>query len=1017
MDEQWQSEKHEEYTMSKVNVASALERAVKSKLPAGQWQQLLDGEHVPARLSEEMAKKNRWGAVETGSRQALQPSVSAAVTSLLQGQDEKQEGKWAAGFGGGVQTAATELAQRISVAAPTQQQSLWLQQAHRIALKAATTQPSSVATLAAARTLAGRASQTSPIKAAVAVNTDPDAQALRDVRQAVEARFSAKAADKNAFNDLLQQAFGNKFDQGKAEEIRQQALAHNFSWMPKVEIMDSAALADHSGSQAAGSALGAYSQAKDTIYLSKELLRGDRVQAQRVLMEEIGHGLDGRLNTSDVAGDEGELFACLMHDDVLSPERLAELKSDNDHGVVQINGANVAVEYGFLKKLGKSLKRGAKKLTQTMANGVKLQFKAAGKVLSGVVTLNTSKIQEGLEDGVEKAKESAKAVDKASREAIKDVHRVAKEGFQRLMQSKLFAVALMVCRFIPIPVVQFVAQIASTARAAYMTYQGIKHKSLSMVVGGVASLAASGAKYAGALGASEGLVRTLESTAGTLSNASMAYNAVAKKDLVSALGLVAGLSEKGSDLAVTAGQLQQIATIGQAVRDRDGLALLDGGLGLAGNMTSEGSKEQDQLAQAREAVKGTRALREIEQGRIDSGLSISQGMAQTNWAGRVAEGYFGSSRSGSAVEAPVDPLEQASPPPDLYGDRNQWAQDNQQVLDDAAQAYQAQLRAQDQARSIAQGTFRQSELDQQRFDSTPIPIDYSQEGGAKSVFRSLERADQARSDAAADREWRRQNDEMYEAGIVPGGGDRDNELPGQNNGSNIPYYASAPQPVRDAYGKADKILLDWHRRPSDGPITEEEFHEALNAIQNAKTYAENDPLMKVGLDRRSSQLHGYAIRNNITLTPEENHNISNSLGGLGAVGADNGMPGRNMNRPTLIGKPAFTKRERLDFVFNDLGAAKPASNPKEARDILNESIDRVENRYSGIPKNQNASTQPNRDDGRMYGVLDDAYVKTNPNGSQTARTKGNIIEFGKNGSIEIKSKDGRTTYFRKEGAE
>ena len=72
----------------------------------------------------------------------------------------------------------------------------------------------------------------------------------------------------------------------------------------------------------------------------------------------------------------------------------------------------------------------------------------------------------------------------------------------------------------------------------------------------------------------------------------------------------------------------------------------------------------------------------------------------------------------------VDPLEQASPPADLYGDRAQWEADNQRALDDAAQEERAQQRARDEARNAAQSSFRQSELAQQQrpFQLTPPEI-------------------------------------------------------------------------------------------------------------------------------------------------------------------------------------------------------------------------------------------------------------------------------------------------------
>ena len=64
------------------------------------------------------------------------------------------------------------------------------------------------------------------------------------------------------------------------------------------------------------------------------------------------------------------------------------------------------------------------------------------------------------------------------------------------------------------------------------------------------------------------------------------------------------------------------------------------------------------------------------------------------------------SNSAPSPAPQVDPLEQASPPADLYGDRTQWEEGNQRALDDAAQEERAQQRARDEARSATRSAFR-----------------------------------------------------------------------------------------------------------------------------------------------------------------------------------------------------------------------------------------------------------------------------------------------------------------------
>jgi hypothetical protein len=429
-----------------------------------------------------------------------------------------------------------------------------------------------------------------------------DAAALDGVTAAVHQRFAAQAGDKQAFTALLRQAFGDKFDAGKAETIRQQALAGDFSWAPKVEVASSQALADLSGTQGAGTAQGAYVKSSDTIYISRELLHADPAQAQRLLMEEMGHGLDARINTSDAVGDEGEIFSKLMHGDAISAPEMAALKADNDHGVVMINGQAVTVEYGFFSKIGKAITGGIKKVAGAVTKGVVNLAKSAVTVGTGLVTMDFDKVKDGLKDGVNAVKDSVKAVHKAVVDSAKEIHRITKQAFQKLMQSKLFAAVLMVCRFIPIPIVQLVVHIVDAVRAGYMVYQGIKHKSLGMVLGGVASLVSGAGNVAGALGASTATVGTISSVASAASKLSMAYNAVANKDIGAAMGLLGGVSGvQGTALGTAAGYVQQGLGIRQAVRSGDAAAALSGTFGLAQSVSQQLGAGVAQQQQQREA--------------------------------------------------------------------------------------------------------------------------------------------------------------------------------------------------------------------------------------------------------------------------------------------------------------------------------------------------------------------------------------------------------------------------------
>jgi serralysin len=96
-----------------------------------------------------------------------------------------------------------------------------------------------------------------------------------------------------------------------------------------------------------GGALGAYAADNNKIYLSQRFLQANQTNPQAiadVLLEEIGHSIDARLNKVDSAGDEGEIFAALVNQRALGTSELAALKGQSDHKTLVINGKSVAVE-------------------------------------------------------------------------------------------------------------------------------------------------------------------------------------------------------------------------------------------------------------------------------------------------------------------------------------------------------------------------------------------------------------------------------------------------------------------------------------------------------------------------------------------------------------------------------------------------------------------------------------------------------------------------------------------------
>jgi hypothetical protein len=325
----------------------------------------------------------------------------------------------------------------------------------------------------------------SAVNSAIAADSD----GLEAVKSAMQNNLSELADDPKAFHEAMEKSFGGSYDKAKAETIRQQVLKGDFSWMPDIKVVDESVLADQSGQQGAGQAFGAYSKDNDTIYISRQLLQSDPDKATQILTEEVGHGLDARLNTSDAAGDEGDIFSRLVGGEQISDAKLAELKAENDSGTIIVDGKEVEVEYGFLKKLVKK------------------------------VTKPFKKAWDGIKD-----------VGKSIWNGVKKIGK-------KILESELLGKIMMVAQFIPIPIVQLVARGYNLARSAYQVGMGIKHGSVGMILGGVAGVAGGAAGMGQALGASAKFVSTATKIANGARTAGAAYMAVSQKNFAAAAGL------------------------------------------------------------------------------------------------------------------------------------------------------------------------------------------------------------------------------------------------------------------------------------------------------------------------------------------------------------------------------------------------------------------------------------------------------------------------------------------------
>jgi Ca2+-binding RTX toxin-like protein len=154
--------------------------------------------------------------------------------------------------------------------------------------------------------------------------------------QAVQSQLSQFAAQSD-FDTILSTAFGSNINQTQSQQLRQQWLSGNFGIIPNIQILSQNEL---------GTANGAYAASLDTIFLSSDFLASASTESiASVLLEEVGHRIDQLLNGGvDSAGDEGEIFSRLVNGESLSSTVLAGLRSQNDHGMININGRTIAVE-------------------------------------------------------------------------------------------------------------------------------------------------------------------------------------------------------------------------------------------------------------------------------------------------------------------------------------------------------------------------------------------------------------------------------------------------------------------------------------------------------------------------------------------------------------------------------------------------------------------------------------------------------------------------------------------------
>ncbi|MEI6029803.1 MAG: cadherin-like domain-containing protein [Synechococcaceae cyanobacterium ELA739] len=151
--------------------------------------------------------------------------------------------------------------------------------------------------------------------------------------------------------------------------------AGDFTGIPPIVLL--------SGTEMNG-AMGAYALSTGTIYLNADwLATATKDQLFAVLTEELGHSLDGLLNSVDTSGDEGEYFAGLLKaSGVVGAKQRLRLRSENDQGTVLVNGEVLTVEQATVIRTPISVTLPGRTNREYKNNGAFAALRADGSVVT-----------------------------------------------------------------------------------------------------------------------------------------------------------------------------------------------------------------------------------------------------------------------------------------------------------------------------------------------------------------------------------------------------------------------------------------------------------------------------------------------------------------------------------------------------------------------------------------------------------------------------------------------------------
>jgi lysozyme len=195
-----------------------------------------------------------------------------------------------------------------------------------------TTQPETSLKTTGADRLTGIA-EGAALTGAYKQNVSSQGQSILKVAIGSAQKKLASFATDETFLDKMNLAFGEDW-QGQDAQALIQSLAKGET-MPEIEIVSETVL----------DAKGAYGQ--NTIYLSDKFLSENLQNPEvvsTVLLEEIGHAVDQKLNQVDSPGDEGDIFSRLVENKTIRTAELKTLKAEDDSSTIALHGQAIDVE-------------------------------------------------------------------------------------------------------------------------------------------------------------------------------------------------------------------------------------------------------------------------------------------------------------------------------------------------------------------------------------------------------------------------------------------------------------------------------------------------------------------------------------------------------------------------------------------------------------------------------------------------------------------------------------------------